>query len=180
MAHKAQRQFFEKVKDEHFELFIGSKVLDCGSLNVNGSFKDLFSSCEYLGIDIVPGLDVDLVTSVNEYKTKHHDGHDPVFPIGYYDVVVSGEMLEHSETWKRDIQDMIDMVRVGGLFAFSCAGRDRPEHGTRRTGNTWGTSPDYYRNLERSDMKPFFDQFETYECLENTIDHDLYFYGIKK
>jgi len=180
MAHEAQHKFFEKVKDDYLEFFIGTKVLDCGALNVNGSFRDLFSSCDYTGIDIVAGKDVDHVTSVHDWKTKKHDGEIPQWPVGHYDVVVSGEMLEHSETWEEDIQDMIDMLRPGGLLAFSCAGKDRPEHGTRKTGNVWGTSPDYYRNLEKHDVNPFFGQFETCECIENTRDHDLYFYGIKK
>lgn len=177
MAHAAQHRFFERVKGLYLELFIGTKVLDCGSLDVNGSFRDLFELGEYTGIDIAAGNGVDWVGSVADYK-KYMDGLEIKTP--YYDVIVSGEMLEHDETWKEDIQHMIDMLRPGGLLAFSCAGKGRAEHGTARTGNVWGTSPDYYRNLEKSDIEPFYDQFSESAAFENEVDKDLYFYGIKK
>ncbi len=187
MAHLAQRRFFERVKGLYLELFIGTKVLDCGSLDVNGSFRDLFDRCEYIGIDIAPGKGVDWVGSVADFIRHLDDGairsgsdSQLLTAVKKFDVIVSGEMLEHDETWQEDIQHMIDMLRPGGLLAFSCAGKGRPEHGTARTGNQWGTSPDYYRNLEKSDIKPFYSQFSEHAIFENDVDKDLYFYGIKK
>lgn len=179
MAHAAQHRFFERVKGLYLELFIGTKVLDCGSLDVNGSFRDLFEKCEYVGIDIAPGNGVDIVASVAQFNDQYFNTPAEFQP-KKFDVIVSGEMLEHDETWKEDIQHMIDMLRPGGLLAFSCAGRGRAEHGTTRTGNVWGTSPDYYRNLEKSDIEPFYDQFSEHAAFENEVDKDLYFYGIKK
>lgn len=177
MAHAAQKSFFNTVKDAHYEKFVCTRVLDCGSLNVNGTIRDLFiDPVEYVGIDIVGGPDVDIVASVAEFKDNHF-GHDGTQP---FEVIVSGEMLEHDEFWKEDIQRMIDMLKSGGLLAVSCAGKDRPEHGTRRTGSEWGTNPDYYRNIEALDVEPFRDQFEEFYVIENTHDKDLYFYGIKK
>lgn len=172
MAHPAQKAFFESVKEKYPEAFKGVRVLDCGSLNVNGKLKDLFEDSSYVGIDIVPGDNVDMVKSVAQFKADMFGAK--------YDTIISGEMLEHDENWKQDIQNMIDMLRPGGLLAVSCAGKGRPEHGTRRTGNEWGTNPDYYRNVTREDVKPFMDQFNDWKIIENENDQDTYFYGIKK
>lgn len=179
MAHKAQQQFFENVKGlypEHFE----GEALDCGSLDVNGSLAGMFHGSKYTGIDIAPGKNVHVVASVEKYFSDNFTNDDPVLNMPLFDTIVSGEMLEHDEFWKEDFQRMIDMLKPGGLLAMSCAGKDRPEHGTTRTGNVWGTSNDYYRNIEKSDLEPFFDQFSEYDCMENRVDKDTYFYGIKK
>lgn len=39
MAHPAQRQFFERIKKEFPDYFVNSKVIDFGSLDINGSSK---------------------------------------------------------------------------------------------------------------------------------------------
>lgn len=42
MAHGAQRVFFEKVREEFPEFFSGQRVLEVGSLNINGTVRDFF------------------------------------------------------------------------------------------------------------------------------------------
>ena len=169
MAHPEQKAFFEMVRGKHPEHFSNKKVLDCGSLNVNGTLKDLFIDCVYIGIDIASGRDVDFVVKTHEYN-----------PMTTFDVVVSGEMLEHDEYWRASLQKMYDLCKSGGLIVFSCAGKDRPEHGTTRTGNNWGTSNDYYRNLEPKDIKEVYkkDMFSDWYFEENNKTKDTYFFGI--
>ena len=171
MAHKEQKDFFQSVKNIFPEYFSNVSVLDCGSLNVNGSLREIFQDSNYTGIDIVSGSNVDFVSKAHEYN-----------PGTQFDVVVSGEMLEHDEYWKESLQNMYDLCKSGGLIAMSCAGKDRPEHGTRRTGDIWGTSNDYYMNIEPSDMKKVYNKtmFSKMEFLENTTSKDTYFYGIKR
>lgn len=168
MAHREQKEFFNKVKDLYPTFFDYKKVLDCGSLNVNGSLRELFTNCEYLGVDIVEGRDVDLVCPIHKLD------------LDKFDVVVSAEMLEHDEYWKESLRKMYDLSN--GLIAISCAGKDRPEHGTTRTGSNWGTSSDYYRNIEPNDIKEIYkeDMFKEWYFEENTNSHDTYFYGIIK
>lgn len=172
MAHDNQQKFFQKIKEKHPDFFDGKIVLECGSLNVNGSFRPLFSNCDYTGIDIVLGPDVDLVSKA----------HEAPFFDESFDVVVSGEMLEHDEYWKLSLQKMYAVLKHGGLMVISCAGKDRPEHGTARSGTgIWATSPDYYMNLEPKDiaevLKP--EMFSEFGFEENGHTCDTYFFGIK-
>ena len=50
MAHPEQREFILKVKEKYPEFFKGKKVLDIGSLDINGSARD------FLMIVIIQGL----------------------------------------------------------------------------------------------------------------------------
>lgn len=169
MAHSEQRHFFDKVRVLYPDSFKNKKVLECGSLNVNGTFRTLFTNCDYLGVDIVPGNGVDMVCKA----------HEVPFPNGTFDTVVSGEMLEHDEYWRASLKKMYDVLRAGGLLVISCAGEGRPEHGTSRTGSHWGTSNDYYKNLTPKDIQEVYkkEMFSEVYYEENTTSHDTYFYG---
>jgi len=170
MAHTAQREFFERVKRLFPESFDNVDVVDFGSLDVNGNLKDLFTNSNYTGVDIVAGRNVDVVSKAHEYNPKTK-----------YDTVVSGEMLEHDEYWQQSLQNMYRLCKKGGLIAISCAGRGRPEHGTRRTdGNEWGTG-DYYMNITPEHIMEVYksDMFEEWYFEENETAHDTYFYGKK-
>jgi len=169
MAHPAQKQFFTSVKEKYPDAFKG-KAIDFGSLNVNGSLKELFEG-EYVGVDIVSGDNVDIVCKA----------HEAPFGENTFDAVVSGEMLEHDEFWGMSLLKMYSVCKKGGLIAISCAGEGRPEHGTKRTGAQWGTSSDYYRNITPDLISTVFQdlEWETIFYEENQIDHDTYFYGIK-
>ena len=168
MAHDNQQNFFRKVSERYPENFSGVKVLECGSLNVNGTVRDLFKDCDYLGIDIVEGNCVDKVC-------KTHELSDDCV----YDTVISGEMLEHDEFWKESLAKMYRVLKPNGLLVLSCAGRDRPEHGTRNTGELWGTSPDYYKNLEPSDIGAVLKGYMFTDCAfeVNEQTYDTYFFG---
>jgi SAM-dependent methyltransferase len=95
--------------------------------------------------------------------------------------------------YEKTINNIIRMLKPGGLFLFTCAAPGRPEHGTRKTGGfdapllieqseEWS---DYYKNLIPDDIKKSsnFDMsfpdghFEINNDAE--IPSDLYFYGIK-
>lgn len=168
MAHQAQRQWFEKIKQKFPDSFKGKRVLDCGSLDVNGSLKDLFTDCEYIGIDIHPGNNVHVVIKAHEYWAPK------------FDTLVSAEMLEHDEYYQLSLQHMYHLLKPGGLMAISAAGKGRAEHGNH--GENWGTSPDYYRNLLEEDIRGIFDldsAFSEYAIEYNPQAKDIYFYGVK-
>lgn len=180
MAHPDQRQFFESVKATHPQAFQGVVALDCGSLDVNGSLKDLFDAeSSYVGVDIRPGAGVDVRAFIHELP----------WPEGAFDTIVSAEMLEHDEYWNLSLIKMYQLLRVGGLLALSMATTGRAEHGTRRYPDTgtcgdgiWGTSQTYYRNLTLEDLEGVFvvDRQFSMWCAETNQRHcDLYFWGIK-
>jgi len=63
-------------------------ILDVGSLDINGTYKPLFenNSWKYIGLDLIEGKNVDIV-SENLYRYPFEDES--------FDVVVSGNCLEH-------------------------------------------------------------------------------------
>jgi len=175
MAHREQKEWCELVKYAHDEFFVGTSVLDIGSLDINGNNRYLFEQCNYTGIDIGEGKNVDVVCSGHLFKS------DDLF-----DVVISTECFEHDEYWQQTLKNVINnLLKDGGLFLFSCAAPGRPEHGTKRTSPK--DSPftnDYYRNLSEADIRSVLDCDEIFSNykFKTRIDfpQDLYFYGIKK
>lgn len=184
MAHKEQQDFCNRVKSKYPDFFKNKNVLDIGSLDINGSNKVLFDNCNYFGLDVGEGNNVDVVSVGHLYDA----------PDNFFDVVITTEVFEHDMFYTETITNIIRMLKPGGLFLFTCASTGRPEHGTRRLGEyaaplliqiseEWA---DYYKNLEHSDIKkiPNFDQvfpdgeFE-YDNLYQGVYADLYFCGIK-
>ena len=185
MAHIEQREFCERVKKLYPTFFKNKKVLDIGSLDINGSNRDLFVDCEYTGIDVGEGRNVDIVSVGHLFKG----------PDNHFDVIISTEVFEHDMFYPQTIQNVMRMLKPGGLFLFTCASPGRPEHGTRRQGEhcaplllqvseQWA---DYYKNLTELDIRQidgFEDTFTNmyFEIKDEEIEipSDLYFYGFKK
>ena len=176
MAHREQRDFFKRVQIMFPRSFRDVRVLDCGSLDVNGCLREFFTGkrTTYIGVDIVKGPNVNLICKVHELK----------IPTPLFDTVVSAEMLEHDEFWRESLAQMYKVLKPGGLMAIRCAGPTRHEHGTQRTsrGKLYGTSPDYYRNLSQRDIAcalsaddTTFHKFET----SGRGTEDTYFWGVK-
>jgi SAM-dependent methyltransferase len=178
MAHLQQKDFVSNLKYKIPTFFKSKKVLEVGSLNINGTVRDLFETCEYIGIDLDNGPDVDVVCEGQKYDA----------PDDSFDVVCSLECFEHNPYWEETFLNMVRMCRPGGLVFFTCATEGRPEHGTARTSSidspfTVNLGWDYYRNLTEQDFKEKFifeDHFEYYYFSTNEESHDLYFYGILK
>lgn len=178
MAHRQQREFFERVRAKFPRAFDGVKVLDCGSLDINGTLRDLFTNSDYIGVDIRAGTNVDLVSPV----------HLLALPDGSFDTVVSAEMLEHDEHWAASIRRMTELLKSGGLLALSAAGKGREEHGTARAPGIhglYGTSAHYYRNLVPADVLSVFNgtmdtTFSDWRIGREKAHHDLYFYGVRR
>lgn len=173
MSHAEQREFITTVKNRFPEFFSSKKVIEIGSLDINGTVRDFFTDCEYIGVDVGPGPGVDLVSL----------GHEVDYPDGYFDVSISAECFEHNPLW---LETFINMYRMSsGLVVFTCASEGRPEHGTRRTSP--GDSPltldmfsDYYKNLTEkdfTDVLKFEKLFQEFEFSVNRSSHDLYFWG---
>ena len=86
MSHQQQLSFVASVKDQFPEYFSQTKVLEVGSLNINGSVRQFFQNPdEYIGCDLGEGPGVDIVCR----------GHELPYPDGAFDVVISCECFEH-------------------------------------------------------------------------------------
>lgn len=161
--HLAQQQFCESVRNKFPKLFYMRKILDCGSQDVNGNNRYLFLKSKYTGIDIVSGKNVDIVTTVVDYKT------DVVF-----DVVISTEMLEHDSDWKNSVRKMYTFVKKGGILLITCATGNRLLHNTSLGG--------YYRNVPIKELARVISKlhFSQSKLRESKRGDDLYFWGMKK
>lgn len=181
MAHNSQQRFFRRVSRIFPQHFTDVRVLEVGSLDINGNLRHLFlPPVWYTGIDLAPGPNVDLVAP----------GH--LFDAGIrYDTVLSAEALEHDLYYPRTLQNLVRLLLPGGLLVISCATTGRPEHGTRRSlpenapflgriSPEWG---DYYRNLDESDFRSALDLETCFSNFRFEIEphaHDLYFWGMKR
>lgn len=185
MAHPEQQQFVENLKTDRPEFFKNKKVLEVGSLDINGSIRSLFEKCDYLGIDVGEGKGVDVVCQ----------GQDLDHPDGTYDVASSTECFEHNPYWAETFANMTRMTKPGGLVFFTCATHGRHTHGTRKSHrecspltvhlgeNECKEYDNYYRNLAEEDFESEFDlteMFSYYEFSVNKTSCDLYFWGIKR
>lgn len=181
MCHLEQLVFFKKIQLKKPEYFTDTKVLEVGSLDLNGSIRQFFDAKEYIGLDVGSGPGVDIVC----------EGQNFDYPDDYFDVTVSSECFEHNPYWLETFLNMIRMTKSNGLVAFSCASDGRKEHGTFRsepessplTVNKGGEYWNYYRNLNEKDFTSSLDFdsiFSEYYFKYNEKAFDLYFYGIKK
>lgn len=87
-----------------------TRVLDVGSYDLNGSFRSLFSEsrCEYVGLDIESGPNVDVVlNSPYDWSMLQTD---------YFDVVISGNVLEHVEFPWITFSELARVLKPEGLL----------------------------------------------------------------
>jgi SAM-dependent methyltransferase len=171
--------FTKHVKEVLPEYFVNKTVLDIGSADINGNNRFLFSNCEYIGNDVIPYINVDIVCVTSELPFNHSS----------FDVIVSTECFEHDMQYPASLKKVTELLKEDGLFFFTCATTNRAEHGTTRTDPSSSLTSqleswqDYYKNLTVEDIKKVIDCdkiFSYYEFYTNSRSCDLYFWGIKK
>lgn len=182
MAHREQLDFVRSVRDLYPRRFRRVNVLEFGSRDVNGSIRQFFDGCLYLGIDAVAGPGVDIVCAAADAESAVQ-----AVAGGEWHVVATCEMLEHDPDWKRSVEVMLSMLTPGGLFVGTAAGPARPEHGTPRTSKTgehfYGPTPDYYGNIcpvELSLLLWSLARWSVFFVLQARGGQDVQWYGIKE
>jgi len=85
-------------------------IMDLGSQDVNGSYKPCFDreNWRYLGLDMAPGKNVDLVLE-NPYHWKEIKSNS-------VDVLISGQAFEHIEYFWVTILEMARILKTGGII----------------------------------------------------------------
>lgn len=178
MSHIDQIDFVKIIKKNLPLYFTGGKVLEIGSLDINGSIRSFFDADQYTGVDVGEGPGVDKVCQ----------GQLVDFPSDSLDVAISCECMEHNPFWVETVSNMFRMAAPGGLVVVSCATIGRAEHGTTRTSAadsplSIGIGWDYYKNISLSEFRKTFQLdwwFDDFILLPNWHNSDLYFVGIKK
>jgi len=85
------------------------RVLDIGSLDVNGSHRRYFLNpkWEYVGLDIKAGRNVDVVAE---------DPYCYPLPSGSFDAVISGQTIEHVEDVHRFVLEARRLLKKDGVL----------------------------------------------------------------
>lgn len=130
----------------------GKRVLEVGSLDVNGSVRGIaaaFEPDEYIGVDIRPGPKVDVVCDASKLVD--------FFGVERFDLVLSTEMLEHAEDWRGAVSNMKRVLAPGGLLLLTTRSPGFPQH---------DHPGDYWRFTAQDGLEIFADMEE----LEVTAD----------
>ena len=90
--------------------FDGRTILEVGSRYVNGGIRTIITkfskpSC-YIGVDIISGKGVDKILSAKNLVKA--------FGESKFDIVISTEMIEHVQDWKKAINEIKKVVKIGG------------------------------------------------------------------
>lgn len=110
-----RRDYLDSRRDESL------KIVDLGSLDVNGSYRRLFAQppWQYVGVDLAPGENVDLVL-----RDPYFWGE---FASASVDVVVSGQTFEHTEFFWETMLEIARILKPHGLVCV-IAPASGPEH----------------------------------------------------
>lgn len=180
--HTEARSFLDYCRSEFSAWYTsGGSVLDVGSGDINGNNRYYFdTTVQYTGCDVVPGNNVDIVSPCHLL---------PCAPESF-NMIISSECFEHDMHYAKSMAKIVELLRPGGLFVFTCASTGRAEHGTRRT-DSWASFStqlndpewnDYYKNLTAEDVQlaiPVAEVFGYHRFYYNAASKDLYFVGIK-
>jgi SAM-dependent methyltransferase len=129
----------QSVRDFVSRYPIKGRILEVGSLDVNGTIRDMFPGTDYTGIDIRPGPGVDQVMS----------GAKLEFPDNSFDGVLYLETMEHDKTFWLTLSEIARVLKEGGRLVITTRGIGYPLH------NYPG---DYFRFTEQ-----VFEELEGYQ-----------------
>lgn len=122
-------------------------VVEFGSRHVNGGVRDLFGLAAFVGVDIRDGPGVDVVADAADWT-----------PDRPADVVVSTEVLEHTERAAELIVNAWRILRPGGTLIVTAAGPGRSPHSADDGGPI---SPgEWYRNIPAATLTRWLDGWE--------------------
>src|SRR3990167_8536433 len=139
MRHQT-REFVELFFKDHTGF---RTVLEVGSGDVNGNIRDLFKDMEYVGIDMRPGPNVDIVLNAHDLRNKYKEGD--------FDLVVCFDTLEHDDKFWLTVDTMREVLKPGGWMLLGVPGRNCEQH---------LYPSDYWRFMGSSVIEIFFKNYE--------------------
>lgn len=113
-----------------------SRVLEFGSLNINGTARDFAPTAFWWGLDMQEGPGVDEIADASSWC-----------PIESFnaDTVICAEVLEHTPNALQIIANAYHHLKLGGRFLMTCASHGRQPHSAVDGGPL--RDGEYYRNV---------------------------------
>lgn len=133
---EATRNFYRRHKS-----LLQGKVLEIGSLNVNGGLRDII---DVFGVDMREGPGVDLVCPVQNLLEHFQPGH--------FDACVSAGTLEHIEDWRGFVRTTWELVKEGGYLVLTIASLQKKRH----------AYPDDYWRLTEDQIRTIYPRMTNY------------------
>jgi len=145
--HLNNRKWLQDCKEKYPKNFKECSVLEIGSQNVNGTIRDYFNDCEYVGVDRENGNGVDIVCNAKETKFARQ-----------FDTLMIISVFEHDLEWKETMNHNLQWLKRGGL-CFVCFGAE----GNRPHMDIWKLVPhqdflDYCKTLGLKHLDSFFEE----------------------
>ena len=123
--HESSMEIMQEFVTEN-RFFRNSSVAEIGSMDLNGTYRDVFDEFDYTGIDIAGGPGVDIVLK-DSYKWNEIRDNS-------FDAVISGQAFEHVFKFWLVVAEMARILKPGGRLCIVAPGAG-PSH----------RHPDYYR-----------------------------------
>jgi SAM-dependent methyltransferase len=121
------------------------RVLELGSLNVNGTARDAFQNAkEYIGLDLRPGDGVDVVGKASDLRSLFQW-------YTRFDCIVATSFFEHDLTFWDTLTAIRGVLKSGGYLVLTVPTPDFPYHAEPK---------DYWRFQEDAIRDCFFAQFK--------------------
>jgi len=98
--------FYETYLRPSFPTSVPYKVVEFGSCDVNGNLRGIFQHCEYIGIDMCSGKNVDIVCY----------SESTPFETASIDVIISSSNFEHDDCFWMTFLEMCRILKDGGLI----------------------------------------------------------------
>jgi len=136
----------------------GKRVIEVGSMNVNGSLRETIEAhgpAKYIGVDLGEGPGVDEVCPAEALVAR--------FGEESFDLVVCTEMLEHVREWRVVVTNLKRLVASGGVLLVTTRSRGFPYH----------EYPFDYWRFEPEDMRAIFADFSI-----EVLERDTYMPGV--
>ncbi|TXH59108.1 MAG: methyltransferase domain-containing protein [Desulfurellales bacterium] len=149
---------------QQLPLIAGPRVIELGSLDVNGTIRDqvaVLKPTEYVGVDLRGGAEVDVVCDVCSGFLRDY--------YGQFDFVISTETLEHVQSWPLFVHEMKRLATPGGHLLLTCRGPGFELH--EYPGDYWRFTPD--------DLQQAFDDCEVVACEPDPRSPGAFVHAIK-
>ena len=111
-------------------------IIDFGSYDINGSCKNIFTACKYIGIDLAYGPNVDIICDNSRMPFKDKS----------VDAIINTSCFEHDKQFWITFLEMCRIIKDNGLIYINA-----PSNGFQHAHpmDCWRFYPDSWKALEQ-------------------------------